>query len=66
MEITNGKIRAWETLKTTFSICCEKSGGYFMYEDDVAFACARELLTPYTNVVLLLPSANSDESVFIS
>ncbi|MDJ0573559.1 MAG: shikimate kinase [Xenococcaceae cyanobacterium MO_234.B1] len=39
--------------------------GHSVYEDDGDFTRARELLTPYTNVVLLMPSSDLDESVAI-
>ncbi len=39
--------------------------GHSVYEDDADFARARELLSPYENVVLLLPSPDLDESVEI-
>ncbi|HLV80798.1 MAG TPA: shikimate kinase [Chthonomonadaceae bacterium] len=39
--------------------------GHSVYEDEAAFARARELLAPYPNVVLLLPSPDLDESVEI-
>ncbi len=39
--------------------------GYSVYEDDADFARARKLLSPYENVVLLLPSSDLDESVEI-
>lgn len=39
--------------------------GHSVYEDDADFARARELLAPYSNVVLLMPSPNLDESVAV-
>lgn len=39
--------------------------GHSVYEDDADFAHAYKLLAPYTNVVLLLPSPDLDESVAI-
>jgi shikimate kinase len=39
--------------------------GHSVYEDDAQFARAQEHLAPYPNVVLLLPSADLDESVAI-
>jgi shikimate kinase len=39
--------------------------GHSVYEDDAQFARVRELLAPYPNVVLLLPSSDLDESVAI-
>ena len=39
--------------------------GHSIYEDDGDFARARELLAPYTNVVLLMPSPDLDESVAV-
>ena len=39
--------------------------GHSVYEDDGDFTRARELLTPYTNVVLLMPSSDLNESVAI-
>lgn len=39
--------------------------GHSVYEDDTDFARARELLSPYENLVLLLPSPDLDESVEI-
>ena len=39
--------------------------GHSVYENDADFARANELLSPYKNVVLLLPSPDLDESVDI-
>ncbi|HZT41299.1 MAG TPA: hypothetical protein VFA07_03880 [Chthonomonadaceae bacterium] len=39
--------------------------GHSVYEDAAAFARAQEILAPYPNVVLLLPSPDLDESVEI-
>ena len=39
--------------------------GHSVYEDDADFARVYKLLAPYTNVVLLLPSPEVDESVAI-
>jgi shikimate kinase len=39
--------------------------GHSVYEDETQLARARELLAPYRNVILLLPSANLDESAAI-
>jgi hypothetical protein len=39
--------------------------GHSVYEDDAQFARVQELLAPYPNVVLLLPSPDLDESVAI-
>ncbi|MGD1912971.1 MAG: shikimate kinase [Rivularia sp. (in: cyanobacteria)] len=40
-------------------------GGHSVYEENADLARARELLSPYKNVVLLLPSSDLDESVEI-
>lgn len=40
-------------------------GGNSVYEDDGLFEQVRELLAPYANVILLLPSPDLDESVQI-
>ncbi len=37
--------------------------GYSVYEDDTLFERARQALAPYTNVVLLLPSPDVEESM---
>jgi shikimate kinase len=37
--------------------------GHSVYEDEAQLARARELLAPYANVILLLPSPDLDESV---
>src|SRR5262249_684710 len=39
--------------------------GHSVYEDHAQFARVQELLAPYPNVVLLLPSPDLDESVAI-
>lgn len=39
--------------------------GHSVYEDDALFARAQAALAPYTNIVLLLPSPDLDESVAI-
>ena len=51
-----------ERLLSEHSNCVIDFGaGHSVYEDDT-FACASELLSPYENVVLLLPSPDLDES----
>lgn len=40
-------------------------GGHSVYEDDELFARVQQILAPYPNVVLILPSADLDESVQI-
>jgi shikimate kinase len=37
--------------------------GHSVYEDDALFARIQQVLAPYQNIVLLLPSADLDESV---
>lgn len=38
-------------------------GGHSVYEIDTHFARVERVLEPYRNVVLVLPSANQDESI---
>lgn len=40
-------------------------GGHSVYEDDALFARIQQILAPYPNVVLILPSPDLDESVRI-
>lgn len=40
-------------------------GGNSVYEDETLFEQVRELLAPYSHVILLLPSPNPDESIQI-
>ncbi len=55
-----------ERLLSEYNNCIIDFGaGHSVYEDDADFARARELLSPYENVVLLLPSSDLDESVEI-
>jgi adenylate kinase family enzyme len=39
--------------------------GHSVYEDDALFARVQKVLAPYSNVILLLPSPDPDESVQI-
>lgn len=39
--------------------------GHTVYEDEATFARVQEILAPYQNVVLVLPTANLDESAAI-
>ena len=55
-----------ERLLSEYNNCVIDFGaGHSVYEDDTDFARASELLSPYENVVLLLPSPDLDESVEI-
>ncbi len=55
-----------ERLLSEHSNCVIDFGaGHSVYENDADFARAVELLSPYKNVVLLLPSSDLDESVDI-
>lgn len=55
-----------ERLLSEHSNCVIDFGaGHSVYEDNADFARARKLLSPYENVVLLLPSPDLDESVEI-
>ncbi|MEO1763722.1 MAG: shikimate kinase, partial [Cyanobacteria bacterium J06629_18] len=59
-------IYSLERLLSEYSNCVIDFGaGNSVYEDDGEFARACELLSPYKNVVLLLPSPDLDESVDI-
>ena len=59
-------IYSLERLLSEYSNCVIDFGaGNSVYEDDGEFARASELLSPYKNVVLLLPSPDLDESVDI-
>ena len=59
-------IYSLERLLSEYSNCVIDFGaGNSVYEDDGEFARASELLSPYKNVVLLLPSPDLDESVEI-
>ncbi|BAY85339.1 shikimate kinase [Calothrix parasitica NIES-267] len=59
-------IYSLERLLSEYSNCVIDFGaGNSVYEDDGEFTRARELLSPYKNVVLLLPSPDLDESVEI-
>ena len=40
-------------------------GGHSVYEDDELFAGVQQVLAPYQNIVLILPSADLDKSVQI-
>lgn len=40
-------------------------GGHSVYEDDAMFARIQQVLAPYPNVVLVLPSPDDDESIEI-
>ncbi|MCX6048552.1 MAG: shikimate kinase [Chloroflexi bacterium] len=40
-------------------------GGHSVYEDDALFARVQQILAPYPNVILILPSPDLDESVRI-
>jgi hypothetical protein len=40
-------------------------GGNSVYEDESLFEQVRELLAPYSHVILLLPSPDQDESIQI-
>lgn len=55
-----------ERLLSEHSNCVIDFGaGHSVYENDADFARTRELLSPYRNVILLLPSPDFDESVEI-
>ncbi len=59
-------IHSLERLLSEHSNCVIDFGaGNSVYENDADFARASELLSPYKNVVLLLPSRDLDESVDI-
>ena len=59
-------IYSLERLLSEYSNCVIDFGaGNSVYEDNDEFARASQLLSPYKNVVLLLPSPDLDESVEI-
>ena len=60
------EIYAVERLLSEHNNCVIDFGaGHSVYEEDADFTRARELLSPYENIVLLLPSPDLDESVEI-
>jgi shikimate kinase len=57
------EIHAVERVLADHSDCIiEFGGGHSVYEDDTMFARAKHALTPYRNLVLLLPSPDNNES----
>ena len=69
-----GLLRYWKPFEAyaVERVLAEHSGcvidfgaGHSVYEDDALFARVQSALNPYPNVILLLPSANLDESAKI-
>jgi shikimate kinase len=57
---------AVERLLNSFSDCIfDLGGGHSVYEDAGLFQQVRDLLSPYSHVVLLIPSPNKEESIKI-
>lgn len=57
---------AVERLLSSFSDCIfDLGGGHSVYEDEALFQQVRELLEPYSHVILLIPSPDQEESIEI-